>query len=207
MLIFYSSGAHALVFFLWRMAQTKSSRPRQTKEASDAGAPNLPIEPDFENDTTNQGSVDVGAPNFWIGPDHEDEDGDNENHSPSMYLNLNQDDEEDDAGNAEHEGGENEEDEGNVEPALVGTLSISQVRHGRGPNKLPSGHFVITVVNEVGDPTQPLASVNGWKISVGKLVIENVPIMYRFWKAKTYDEKYIVPYSIMGYLDGKIWVT
>jgi hypothetical protein len=134
----------------------------------------LPIGPDFENDTTNQGSGDAGAPDLSIGPDHEDEDGDNENHSPSVYLNLNQGDEEDDAGNAEHEGGENEddarnvehegdvneEDEGNVEQALVSTLSTSQLRHGHAPKKLPSGHFVITVANEVGDPTQPLVSVN-----------------------------------------------
>jgi hypothetical protein len=54
----------------------------------------------------------------------------------------------------------NEEDKGNAEQALVGTLSASQVRHGRGPNKLPSGCFVITTVNEVGDPTQPPVSVN-----------------------------------------------
>jgi hypothetical protein len=52
------------------------------------------------------------------------------------------------------------EDEGNDEQVLVGTLSPSQVRRGRGPNKLPSGHFVITTVNEVGDPTQPPVSVN-----------------------------------------------
>jgi hypothetical protein len=64
-----------------------------------------------------------------------------------MFLNLNQDDEEADARNDEHEGGENEEDdarnveheedEGNIEHALVGTLSTSQVRRGRGLNKLP----------------------------------------------------------------------
>jgi hypothetical protein len=93
-----------------------------------------------------------------------------------MFLNLNQDDEEADARNDEHEGGENEEDdarnveheedEGNVEHALVGTLSTSQVRRGRGLNKLPSGHFVITTVNEAGDPTQPLVLVNAWKTSV-----------------------------------------
>jgi hypothetical protein len=73
-----------------------------------------------------------------VGSDHEDEDGDNENYSPSMYLNLNQDDagnveheggdnEEDDARNAEHESDVNEEDEENAEQALVGTLSASQV--------------------------------------------------------------------------------
>jgi hypothetical protein len=94
------------------MAWTKSSRPRQIEEEIDARAANLPIGPDHEDDTTNQGSGDAGAPNLPIlGPDHEDEDGDNENHSPSMYLNLNQYD----ARNAEHEGDENEEDEGNPE--------------------------------------------------------------------------------------------
>jgi hypothetical protein len=76
-----------------------------------------------------------------------------ESHSPSIYLNLNQDENEEDATNAEHEGNENEEDEGNTEQALVGSLPVSQVRRGHGPNKLPSGHFVITEVNEVGDPT------------------------------------------------------
>jgi hypothetical protein len=39
-------------------------------------------------------------------------------------------------------------------------------------------------VNEVGDPTQPPISVNAWKTSVGKLVRENVPVTYRFWKGK-----------------------
>jgi hypothetical protein len=175
------------------MARTKSSCPRQTEEESDIEVPNLPIGPDFENDTTNygsgdarasnlpigpdfendatnQGSGDTGAPNLPIGPHHEDEDGDIENHSSSVYLNLNQDVEEDDRGNVEHEGGENEEDdarnaeheqdEGNAEQTLVGTLSTSQVRCGHGPNKLTSRCFVITAVNEVGDPTQPLISVN-----------------------------------------------
>jgi hypothetical protein len=121
-----------------------------------------------------------------IGLDHGDEDGDNECHSPTAYLNLNQDDEEDDARNVEHEGDENEEDERNVEQALVGALSASQVRHRRGPNKLPSGRFVIMKVNEVGDPTQPPVLVNAWKTSVGKFIIENVPVTYRFWKGKIY---------------------
>jgi hypothetical protein len=70
------------------MAQTKSSRPRQTKEESDVGAPNLPI-----------------------GSDHEDEDDDNESHSPSTYLNLNQVENEEYAINDEHQGDGNEEDE------------------------------------------------------------------------------------------------
>jgi hypothetical protein len=107
------------------MAQTKSSRPRQTEEESDARAPNLPIGPDHEDDTTNQEIGDAREPNLPIGPDHEDEDGDNKSHNPSTYLNLNQADEEDDARNAEHEGDENEEDEENAEQALVGTLSAS----------------------------------------------------------------------------------
>jgi hypothetical protein len=136
------------------MAPTKSSRPRQIEEESDATVPNLPIGPDHEDDTTNQESGDAGAPNLPIlGPVHEDEDSDNKSHSPSTYLNLNQDENEEDATNAEHEGDGNEEDEGNVEQALVGTLSASQVRRGHGANKLPSGCFVITEVNEVGDPT------------------------------------------------------
>jgi hypothetical protein len=98
------------------MAPTKSSRPRQIEEESDTGAPNLPIGPDHEDGTTNQGSGDARAPNLLIvGPDHEDEDGDNESHSPRVYLNLDQDENEEDATNAEHEGNENEEDEGNVE--------------------------------------------------------------------------------------------
>jgi hypothetical protein len=119
------------------MAPTKSSCPRQIEEESDAGAPNL-----------------------LIGPDHEDEYGDNESHSPSTYLNLNQDENEEDARNVEHEGDENEEDEGNAMQTLVDALSASQVRHGYGPNKLSSGHFVITEVNEFGDPTQPPVSIN-----------------------------------------------
>jgi hypothetical protein len=152
----------------------------------------LPIGPDYEDYTTNQGSGDAEAPNLPIlGPDHEDEDGDNESHSPSTYLNLKED-----ATNAEHEGDGNEEDVGNVEQALVGALSVSQVRCGRGPNKLPSRCFVITEVNEDGDPTQLPVSVNTWKTSVGKVVRENVPITYRFWKDKKYDEKCIVPESI-----------
>jgi hypothetical protein len=70
------------------------------------------------------------------------------------------------------------------------------VRRGRGPNKLPSGHFVITIVNVVGDPTQPPILVNAWKTSIGKLVRENVPVTYRFWKGKTHEKKYIVLDSI-----------
>jgi hypothetical protein len=77
------------------MTPTKSSRPRKIKEESDATAPNLPIGLDHEDDTTNQGSGDARAPNLLIlGPDHKDEDGDNESHSPSTYLNLNQDENE-----------------------------------------------------------------------------------------------------------------
>jgi hypothetical protein len=152
------------------MAPRKSSRPRQIEEESDVGASNFPIGPDRENDTTNQESGDARAPNLPIGPNHEDEYGDNGTHSPSVYLNLNQDENEEHARNVEHEGDENEEDEGNAEQALVGTLSASQVRRGRGLNKLPSGCFVITEVNEVGDPIQPPILVNTWKISVGKLV-------------------------------------
>jgi G3E family GTPase len=159
--------------------------------------PNLPTGPDYEDNTTYQGSGDVEEPNLPIlGSDHEDEDGDNEDHSPSVYLNSNQDDEEDDARNDEHEGTENEEDEENAGQALVGALSASQVMRGRGPNKLPSGHFVVTVVNEVGQPTQPPISVNAWKTSVGKLIRENVPVTYRFWKGKTHELIYIVPHSI-----------
>jgi hypothetical protein len=103
------------------------------------------------------------VPNLPIGPDHEDEDGDNESYSPSTYLNLNQDDQKDDA-----EGDENEEDEGNAEQALVSALSASQVRRGHGSNKLHSRRFVITTVNEVGDPTQPPVLVNTWKTSIEK---------------------------------------
>jgi hypothetical protein len=83
-------------------------------------------------------------------------------------LNLDQHENEEDDGNAKHEGDVNEEDKGNAEQALVGILLASQVRHDRGPNKLPREHFVIMAVNEVGDPTQPLISVNVWKTSVGK---------------------------------------
>jgi hypothetical protein len=143
------------------MAPAKSSHPRKIEEESDSAAPNLPIGPDHDDDTTNQGSGDTGAPNLSIlGLDHEDKDGDNENHSPSTYLNLNQDENEEDATNVEHEGDENEEDEGNAEQALVGALSASQVRRGHCLNKLPNRCFVITEVNEVGDPTQPPALVN-----------------------------------------------
>jgi hypothetical protein len=134
------------------MALTKSSRPRQIEEESGAGVSNLPIGQDLEDDTTNQGSGDARVPNLPIGPDHEDENGYNESQSPSTYLNMNQDENEEDARNAEQESDENEEDEGNAEQALVGALSAPQVRCGRGPNKLPSGHFVITEVNGVGDP-------------------------------------------------------
>jgi hypothetical protein len=111
-------------------------------------------------------------------------------------LNLNQDDNEEDATNVEHEDGGNKEDEGNAKETLVGALSASQVRRGRGPNKLPSGHFIIMEVNEVGDPMQPPISVNAWKTSAGKLIRENDSVTYRFWKGKKYEEKYIVSDSI-----------
>jgi hypothetical protein len=74
----------------------------------------------------------------------------------------------------------------------VGTLSASQVRRDRGPNKFSSGRFVITEVDEIGDPTQPPISLNTWKTSVRKLVRENVPVTYRFWKGKKHKEKYII---------------
>jgi hypothetical protein len=131
-----------------------------------------------------------------LGPDLDDEDGDNEVHSPSSYLNSNQDENEGDTANANHEDDANEEYEGNDEQALVDTLLASQVRRGHSPNKLPSGHFVITVVNEVGDPMQPPVLVNAWKTSVGKHVRENAPLTYRFWKGKTHEEKYIIPDSM-----------
>jgi hypothetical protein len=187
------------------MASTKSSRPRKIEKESGVGEPNLPTGLDHEDDTTNQGSDDARAPNLPTGPDLEDEDGDHEIPSPSSYLNLDQHENEEDATNteqalaptnAEHEGDVNEEEEGNVEQALVDTLLASQVRRGRGPNKLPSGHFVITVINGVGDPTQPSVSVNAWKTTILKLVRENVHVTYRFWKGKTHEERYIVPDSI-----------
>jgi hypothetical protein len=133
--------------------------------------PERPIGSDLEDDTTNQGRGDAGAPILpRLRPDFDDEDGHNEVHSPSSYLNLNQDENEGDATNTKHEGDVNEEDEENTEQALVDTLSAPQVRHGRGPNKLPSGCFVIMAVNEVGDPTQPPILVNAWKTSIEKLV-------------------------------------
>jgi hypothetical protein len=138
-----------------------------------------------------------------IGPDHEDEDSDNGSQSPSTYLNLNQDENEEDARNAEHEGDENEEDEENAEQALVAAFSVSQVRRGHSPNKLPSGRFVITEVNEVGHPTQPPILVNAWKTSIEKLVRENVPISYRFWKGKKHEKKYIV----LDRIKQNIWDT
>jgi hypothetical protein len=178
------------------VAPTKSGCPRQIEEESGAKAPNLPIGSDHEDETTNHGSDDAGAPNLPIlGPNH-DKDGDNEIPSPSSYLNLDQHDNEEDATNAEHEGDVNEDEEGKANQALVDTLSLSQVRRGRGPNKLPSERLIITVVNKVGDPTQPPVLVNAWKTSVEKLVRENVPVTYRFWKGKTQEEKYIVRDSI-----------
>jgi hypothetical protein len=140
------------------MAPTKSSLPRQIEKESGVRVPDLPTGPDHEDDTTNPGSGDAGAPNLPnlpTEPDLEDEDGDREHPSPSSYLNLDQHENEEAASNAKHEGDANEEEEGNAELALVDTLLASQVRHGRGPNKFPSGLFVITAVNEVGDPTQP----------------------------------------------------
>jgi hypothetical protein len=66
------------------MIPIKSSCPRQIEKDSDAAAPNLPIDPDHEDDTTKQGSGYDGALHLSIlGSDHEDEDGDNGNHSPS----------------------------------------------------------------------------------------------------------------------------
>jgi hypothetical protein len=108
------------------MAPTKSSHRRQIEEESDARASNFPIGPDLEDDTTNQGRGDARAPILpRFGLDFDDEDGDNKVQSPSSYLNLNQDENEGDATNAEHEGDAKEEDEGNAKQALVGTLSAS----------------------------------------------------------------------------------
>jgi hypothetical protein len=35
---------------------------------------------------------------------------------------------------------------------------------------------------------QPPIKVNTWKTSVGKLIRENVPATYRFWKGKKHKE-------------------
>jgi hypothetical protein len=83
------------------MAPTKSSHPRQIEKGSGVGVPNLPIRPDHEDNTTNQGRCDAEAPNLPTGPDLEDEDGDREIPSPSSYLNLDQHGNEEDATNAE----------------------------------------------------------------------------------------------------------
>jgi hypothetical protein len=135
-------------------------------------------------------------PNPPTGLDLEDEDADREHPSPSSYLNLDQHKNEEDATNAKHEGDVKEEEEGNAEQALADTLLASQVRCGRGLNKLPSGCYVITAVNEVGDLTQPPILINAWKTSIRTLIRENIPVAYRFWKGKTHEEKYIVPDSI-----------
>jgi hypothetical protein len=82
-------------------------------------------------------------------------------------------------------------------------LPASQVRCGRSPNKLPSRCFVITEVNEVGDPHATTRFGKCVETSVGKVIRENVPITYRFWKAKKYEEKYIVLDSIKQ----NIWDT
>jgi hypothetical protein len=72
------------------MAPIKSSHRRKIEEESDARAPNFPIGPDLEDDTTNQGRGDAGAPILpRLGLDFDNEDGDNEVHSTSSYLNLN----------------------------------------------------------------------------------------------------------------------
>jgi hypothetical protein len=39
----------------------------------------------------------------------------------------------------------------------------------------------------VGDPMQPPVSINAWKTSVEKLIRENVPVTYRFWKGKKHE--------------------
>jgi hypothetical protein len=80
------------------MAPTKSSHRRQIEEECDTGASNFPIGPDLEDDTTNHGRGDARAPILpRLGPYFDDEDGDNEVHSPNSYLNLNQDENEGDA--------------------------------------------------------------------------------------------------------------
>jgi hypothetical protein len=75
--------------------------------------------------TSNQGSGDAGVTNLPILGTNGG--GDNEIPNPSSYLNLDQHENEEDEGSAEHEGDVNEEDE--AERALVCTLSASQVRH------------------------------------------------------------------------------
>jgi hypothetical protein len=64
-LVFFS---YALIFFLWRMAPTKSSHPRKIEKKSDAQVPNVPTGSDHEDDTTKQGSGDVKASNLPTSP-------------------------------------------------------------------------------------------------------------------------------------------
>ena len=110
-------------------------------------------------------------------------DGDDEKHSPSDYLNLNQDGNEDDDNIAE--GGDGpiaygDEAEGPSADNDGAEDTSTQVRRVRGPGILPSGRYVITDINDVGDPIRPKASVTKWKRTCGILVGDHVPSLIDF---------------------------
>jgi hypothetical protein len=126
----------------------------------------------------------VGGKNVIIRPyvdmvvaDAKSENGDDGSHSPRDLLNLNQHAEDDD---------EDVEAEENT-----ATQTTTHVRHGHGPNRMPSERYVITEVSDVGEPTKPTTSVNVWTIALGKVVREKVVITYIIWKRKIPD-KYVV---------------
>ncbi|GJM95597.1 hypothetical protein PR202_ga12358 [Eleusine coracana subsp. coracana] len=121
------------------------------------GGPDM--EPDAALDVIQEGSDGPGPRMAFTieGPDMEpkapDAEVDEDDGSPSNYLNLNQEDEE----NLE---GEEDDDVEGPNQDNDGTQTSFQVRHGRGPNKQPSGRYVITEISDARDPLQPDTTVS-----------------------------------------------
>ncbi|GJN06844.1 hypothetical protein PR202_ga24613 [Eleusine coracana subsp. coracana] len=131
------------------------------------------MEPDAELDASQEGSGGLGPLIAFTnieGPDAEVHEDDG---SPSNYLNLNQEDEEnmesEDDDDAEGRNQDNDDAEGqNLD--YDDTQTSFQVRCGCGPNKQPSGRYVITEISDVGDPLQPNAAASAWRTTCGTLI-------------------------------------
>ena len=61
---------------------------------------------------------------------------------------------------------------------------------------LPSGaKHVITLVDLVREPIEPVGVMGPYNTAIGVLVKDNIPIKYKYWHKK--DSKWVVPSSLM----------
>ncbi|GJN19733.1 hypothetical protein PR202_gb07039 [Eleusine coracana subsp. coracana] len=166
------------------------------------------MELDAELDAAQEGSGGSGPQMAFTnieGPDVEvDEDGD----SPSTYLNLNQEDEEnlesEDDDDVEGPNQDNDDAEGQNQDN-DDTQTSFQVRRGRGPNKQPIGRHVIVEISDARDPLHPNVVASAWRTTCGTLVRDHVAITYRLWRGgQNLNKRYVVPDDIKRTMWNKL---